>query len=117
MIIYKVGNLKIYESRSDKPKTDWTGKAAYVIDETDGNNAELIAKVKEYAPFFDFVANDNGVIVDVIKSGEFLPERIKTPIELLTEENAALNAKIKALTESNAILEECIVEMAEIVYA
>jgi hypothetical protein len=39
------------------------------------------------------------------------------PIVELQEENQRLNAKIKALTESNAFLEDCIVEMAEVVYA
>lgn len=33
------------------------------------------------------------------------------------DEITALQAKIKALTESNQMLEECLVEMAEIVYA
>lgn len=33
------------------------------------------------------------------------------------DEITALQAKVKALTESNQMLEECLVEMAEIVYA
>lgn len=33
------------------------------------------------------------------------------------DEITALKAKVKALTESNQMLEECLVEMAEIVYA
>ncbi len=41
----------------------------------------------------------------------------KSGIETLQDENKELQAKVKALTESNQMLEDCIVEMAEIVYA
>lgn len=35
----------------------------------------------------------------------------------LKQKNAQLEAKVKALTESSQMLEDCLVEMAEIVYA
>ena len=38
-------------------------------------------------------------------------------IETLKSKNTQLEAKIKALSESNQFLEDCIVEMAEVVYA
>lgn len=38
-------------------------------------------------------------------------------IAALKTKNAQLEAKVKALTESSQMLEDCIVEMAEIVYA
>ena len=41
----------------------------------------------------------------------------KNVIEVLQDENKQLTAKVKALTESSQMLEDCIVEMAEIVYA
>ena len=41
----------------------------------------------------------------------------KSDVETLQDENKELQAKVKALTESNQMLEDCIVEMAEIVYA
>ena len=41
----------------------------------------------------------------------------KSDIETLQDANKELQAKVKALTESNQMLEDCIVEMAEIVYA
>jgi hypothetical protein len=55
-------------------------------------------------------------------SGEAFPEDVPvekepTAIELLKKEDKVLSAKIQALTESNQFLEDCIVEMAEIVYA
>ena len=48
------------------------------------------------------------------------PEPTETPkstIEVLQEQNKQLEAKVKALSESSQMLEDCIVEMAEIVYA
>ena len=44
-------------------------------------------------------------------------EEVPNDIEILQADNKKLNAKIQALTESNSFLEECLVEMAEIVYA
>lgn len=38
-------------------------------------------------------------------------------IQSLRDENARLNAKLNAAIQSNQMLEECLVEMAEIVYA
>lgn len=110
MILYTTNDLKIYETRSDKPNEDWTGKAEFVLDETNPGKAELILKVKEFAPYFDYVKNDAGELVDVTKTKDFVPEIPADPV-------ATLQAKVKALTESNQMLEDCIVEMAEIVYA
>lgn len=45
------------------------------------------------------------------------PEEVVDPIEELQDENRMLNAKIAAQSESIMFLEECIVEMAEVVYA
>ena len=117
MIIYTANNLKIYESRSDKPNEDWTGKAEHVIDETNPEKFGLISKIKEYAPYFDYVTDLAGNLIDVTKTGEMVyPEEVD-PIAELQSENKTLKAKIQALTESNQMLEDCIVEMAEIVYA
>lgn len=44
-------------------------------------------------------------------------ERPKTELEKLQEENKKLTAKIDTLTRSNQMLEDCVVEMAGIVYA
>lgn len=117
MIIYTLNDLKIYESRSDKPKEDWTGKAEYVIDETDPAMSGIISKVREYAPYFDFAFDSDGKITDVIKTGELVIEIPKTQVEVLCEQNKALQAKVKALSESSQMLEDCLVEMAEIIYA
>ena len=117
MIIYTVNDLKIYETRSDKPNEDWTGKADFVIDETNSENETLLNKIKNYAPYFDYVTNLIGELIDVEKTGELEYETPIDPIAELQNENRTLKAQVKALSESNAMLEECIVEMAEIVYA
>lgn len=45
------------------------------------------------------------------------PEQQPDPIIVLQDENRVLKAQISAVSQSNALLEECIVEMAGIVYA
>lgn len=117
MIIYSVGNIKTYETRSDMPNEDWTGKAEHVIDETNPDNAELINKIKEYTPYFNYVTDLTGKLIDVKKTGEMIFEEPVDPIVNLQTENKTLKAQIQALTESNQFLEDCLVEMAEIVYA
>lgn len=117
MIVYTVKGLRIYETRSDKPNEDWTGKADFVVDETDSENQELINKIKEYAPYFDYVTNLIGELVDVEKTGEMTFEPEPDPVAELQNEVRTLKAQNQALTESNQFLEDCIVEMAEIVYA
>ncbi|MGI6031405.1 MAG: hypothetical protein ACOX7F_07875 [Eubacteriales bacterium] len=57
MIVYQ---NKGYETRSDKPAEDWTGKALYVVED----GTPLAAKIREHCPYYDFV-EENGVLVDV----------------------------------------------------
>lgn len=118
MIIYSFNGLKTYETRSDKLNEDWTGLAEFIIDESDPEKQYLIDKVIQYVPYFDYVLDENGNLIDIIKTGDKpVYEPSPSPIELLQNENKRLNAKIQALTESNQFLEDCLVEMAEIVYA
>ena len=58
-------------------------------------------------PSDHYVQNNKDIEITVIPSST----------DILQKENKVLNAKIVALTESNQFLEDCIVEMAEIVYA
>ena len=121
MIIYTVNGLKAYEIRSACPNTDWTGVAEFVVDETKEKNAELVSKIKEYAPYFDCITDVAGVLVDVVKTGDKPTSDpgvpIIDPVSELQSENKTLKAQISALTESQQFLEDCLVEMAEIVYA
>ena len=63
---------------------------------------------------------ENGQIVgweSFTPEPETEPERPKTELEILQDENKKLAAKINTLTQSNQMLEDCVVEMAGIVYA
>lgn len=119
MIIYTINNLKTYEIRSDKSNEDWTGKADFVVDETVLENRELVSKIIQLTPCFDYVTDEEGNLVDVVKNDVVVkvPEPKPSPIEVLQDENRTLKAQVQALSESNFFLEECLVEMAEIVYA
>ena len=117
MIIYSNNDLKLIQTCSLYPNSDWTGEAEFVIDETNPDNQDLINKIKEFAPYFDYVLDDDGNLIDVIKTGEREVIESNDPIVNLYNENRTLKAQVQALTESNMFLEECLVEMAEIVYA
>jgi hypothetical protein len=118
MILYNKNNLRIFEIRSDYPNSDWSGYAEFIIDETNPNNQELINKIREYAPYMDYVLDDDGNLIDVIKTQDkpiYVPEPSRT--DILEEKIKFLEAKNQALIESNQFLEDCIVELAETVYA
>jgi hypothetical protein len=90
MILYTVNNLRIFETRSDKPDKDWTGKADFVIDETNPENAELLAKIKQLAPCFDYVTDADGNLIDVVKNDVILPEPEPEPDPEPTPESEAV---------------------------
>lgn len=62
----------------------------------------------------DNLTDENEICKAYIKRLTTVP---KSDVETLQDANKELQAKVKALTESNQMLEDCIVEMAEIVYA
>ena len=81
MIIYSVNDLKIYETCSAYPDTDWTGKAEHIIDETDPDKTDLIAKIKLLAPCFDYVLDDEGNLIDIMENDVVIPEPEVEPVE------------------------------------
>ena len=95
MILYTVNELKIYETRSDKPNADWTGKADFVVDESNPANDTLLSKIKELAPCFDYVTNAEGNLIDVVKNDVVIPE---DPVQEPTE-NANYDELAAAITE------------------
>ena len=118
MIIYTENNVKQIAMRSDHPNDDWFGCAEFIIDDLNPDNKELISKIFEFNPYFDYVLDDNGNLIDVIKTQDkpvIKPE--PSDMEILQEKVKLLEAKNQALTESNQFLEDCIVELAEMVYA
>ena len=70
MIIYTQNNAKVCVSCSIAPNYDWTGKAEFIIDETDPTKVELVEKIKAFAPHFDYVLNEDGEPIDVVQTGE-----------------------------------------------
>ena len=98
MIVYSVNDLKTYETQSGKPNEDWMGNADYVIDETNPSKAELISKIMAYAPYFDYVVDSNGTLIDVTKTGELPPMETPEPVADLAE----LTAKVSDLEEQLA---------------
>ena len=60
MIIYE---NKGFETNSNFPNTDWTGEALYVVE--DGSN--IANKIKVLYPYYDFVTDENGRLIDVVE--------------------------------------------------
>lgn len=58
MIVYE---NKGFETRSDMPNSDWTGNALYVV--PDGS--ELANKIMTNYPYYDFVTDEVGNLIDV----------------------------------------------------
>ena len=61
MIIDKKTKCAI--ERTDKPNENWTGNNEnyFLVD----SNSEFAKKIIENSPFFDFVLNDNGELIDI----------------------------------------------------
>lgn len=87
MIIY---NDKSFVTCSDYPDTDWLDNADYVV--PDGS--ELAEKIKALYPYFDFVTDENGRLIDV----EEIPHEETAPLPE-PPTNAELAAAIAELAE------------------
>lgn len=108
MIIYTANNgMKLFETRSDAPFSDFTGgRAEFVIDERKETNAGLIRDIKRLAPFFIPVLGDGGELVGVIDDAEARAafEATKepappTPEERITVLEEALDMILSEVTE------------------
>ncbi len=82
---------KGFQTRSDKPDTDWTGQALYVV--PDGS--ALAAKIMANYPYFDLVT-EAGELMDVTPTEHPAPEP-QPPSE--TERIEALETAMLALLE------------------
>lgn len=61
---------KTYETRSDKPNENWYEEEDnYIVDETTEEGRILAQKIIENYPYFDFVFDDKGNIIDIIPTG------------------------------------------------
>ena len=88
MIVYKD---KRFISNSEYPDTDWVGDADCVI--PDGS--ELAEKIKQAYPYFEFVFDDNGNLIDVTEISEPIENIIsQKKVELSTECEKAIVAGV-----------------------
>lgn len=67
MIIYED---KGFETRSDKPNSDWIGEALYIVED----GLELANKIQSLYPYYDFVLDADGNLVDVVEIEREEPE-------------------------------------------
>ena len=93
MIIFE---NKGFQTRSDKPCEDWTGEAKYIVDD----NSPLVQKIMEFYPYYDFVLDDGGNLVDIIPTE-------RPPVDTTAEQIAALKADLGAEDyKGNKLVEE-----------
>lgn len=89
MIIFK--DTKGFQSRTDKPNENWTDNINVFVVE---DGSELASKILQDYPYFDFVLNENGELVDAI-STEKPPEPPEPP---------TIEDRIRALEETTNFL-------------
>lgn len=91
MIIFE---NKGFQTRSDKPNSDWTGNALYVV--PDGSM--LAQKVMENYPYYEFVLDEAGKLIDIAPTER--PEPEPEPIMPTLEERlSALESAMLAVME------------------
>lgn len=88
MLIHK--NDKYYVERQDMPAKNWIGEDFYLVD----SDSELAEKIRTHYPYFDFVLDDEGNLIDITLTER--PEMPPAPEVMTLEEiTAALNALTK----------------------
>ena len=87
MLIHK--NDKYYVERQDLPNENWIGDDFYLVD----SDSELAEKIRENYPYFEFVLDDNGNLIDVTPTER--PEPAEEQLMTLEELNAVVNALLK----------------------
>lgn len=74
--------------------------------------SETYVKKKYSKPSYSYIK-----IRDADNAKTIAPDQMTMKIGELTDENSLLKAQVQALTNHNDFLEDCITEMAQIVYA
>lgn len=87
MLIHKVD--KYIVNRQDMPNENWIGEDFYLVD----SDSELAEKIRENYPYFEFVLDDNGNLIDVTPTER--PEPAEEQLMTLEELNAVVNALLK----------------------
>lgn len=87
MIVGKT--TKDYVERMDLPNTNWAGEDYYLVD----SNSELAEKIRENHPYFEFVLDDDGSLIDITPTER--PEQPEDELMTLEELNAVVNALLR----------------------
>lgn len=80
MIINKLN--KSFQTRSDMPNTNWLDDNWFVI----ADNSPLALKAQELFPYFDFILDDNGNLIDIIEISKTEEELKQEQIQQIDEE-------------------------------
>ena len=97
--------------KSEFPNTDFTnGDALYVVDD----NSELAVKIRYNVPYYDFVVDNNGNLVDITPTERPAPVE---PIEPLTVDDLSVAvAEIAEQQEQDKLeVEMALAELAEMI--
>jgi hypothetical protein len=64
-----IRNDKGYETNILYPKTDWykDGHTLYIVDETTPEGEQLARRIEQVYPFYDFVTDGEGKLIDIIE--------------------------------------------------
>ena len=95
MIIF---NNKTYQTRASKPNSDWTGEALYVV--SDGS--ELAKKISNLYPYYDFVLDADGNLIDVVETERPEPAPAPEPEPTQEERISALEFAVEMLCMEDA---------------
>lgn len=72
---------KAVVDRFDKPNENWIGDTHYLVD----SNSELATKILANSPFFDFVLDEAGELIDVTPTERPVEEYEPTTEDMLFE--------------------------------
>lgn len=99
MIVNKLN--KSFQTRSDKPNSNWLNDDNYIVI-PDGS--ELANKIMQYFPRYDFVLDENENVVDVVQVPKTEEEVNQEKIEGIKAELNKLDNTINRATEDLYVL-------------
>ena len=91
---------KGFQTRNDKPNSNWLGDEWYVIPD----NSPLANKIIQYFPRYDFVLDGNDNLIDVVEIPKTEEEIKQERIEDIHEELNSLDTTINRATEDLYVL-------------
>jgi len=83
MILRKTKDFDIHSSF---PNTNWESDDSYIVDETTEEGKLLADKIKEHSPYFEFVLDGQGNLIDITPT-----ERPPGPLPEATQDDYMLD--------------------------